>query len=180
MWNKFRKRKALCVEYREALEDLRAGVAEAEGAAELRSNLPEEVTAHAQSCEWCLETSEIFWESRDLLAVPEALKGTEPVGSADRTPWFATRVMAKIVERETEVRAASAEWTGAVTRLASRLVWVSALALVVAGTLVYDPQPRTGSNAVVSQAPAEAPQYLFDSATAPSNVDDALSGPAER
>ena len=31
MWNKFKKRKALCVEYREALEDLRAGVGEAEG-----------------------------------------------------------------------------------------------------------------------------------------------------
>jgi hypothetical protein len=178
MWNKFEKKKALCVEYREALEDLRGGIGEAEGTAELTSSLSAEVVAHAEICESCVETREIFWGSRNLLAAPGEVEGPELEGSAELRPWFATRVMAKIAEREAEVRAASTEWSGAVTRLASRLVWVSALALVVAGTLVYDPQPRTDSNVVVS--PAEAPQYLFDSATAPSNVDDALAGPAER
>jgi hypothetical protein len=180
MGKKFKKQQALCAEYREALEDLRVRIGRAEGAAELKSNLPTEVLAHAQICESCLEADDIFWESRDLLVGHSAVKGAAQEKSAELMPWFASRVMARIAERETEVRAASAEWSGAVTRLASRLAWISALALVVAGSLVYDRQPRTESSAMVSQAPAEAPQYLFDGAAAPSNVDDALAAPVER
>jgi hypothetical protein len=180
MWNKLEKKKTLCGEYREALEDLRAGIGKAEGAAELKSSLSTETMAHAEICESCVEAGEIFWESRDLLAGHSADTDAVPEGGAELRPWFATRVMAKIAERETELRTASAEWSGAVTRLASRLAWVSALALVVAGTLVYDPQPQRESSAMVSQTPGEAPQYLFDSTAAPSNVDDALAGPVER
>ncbi len=184
MPDKFGKRNELCGEYREALEDLRAGVGEAEGVAELQSSLPAEVIAHAQICESCRETSEIFRESRNLLAGAAAAAGASGdravQDSANAPAWFATRVLAKIAERETEVRTATVEWSGAVTRLASRLAWVSAVVLVVAGTLVYDPQPRRESNTMVSQTPAEAPQYLFDSATAPSNVDDALASSVER
>jgi len=178
MWNKFEKQTALCGEYREALEDLRVGIGKEEGAAELKSSLSVETMAHAEICESCVEAGEIFWESRALLAGHSA--DALPEGSAELRPWFATRVMAKIAEREAELRTASAEWSGAVTRLASRLAWVSALALVVAGTLVYDPQPQRESSAMVSQTPGEAPQYLFDSTAAPSNVDDALAGPVER
>lgn len=180
MWKKSEEQKALCAEYREALEGLRAGVGKAEAAVELQSGLPAEVIAHAQICKSCLETSGIFWHSRDLLAGLSAIASAGVASNTESMPWFASRVMARIAERETEVRAANAEWSGTVTRLASRLAWVSALVLVVAGTMVYEPQARTGSSATVSQAPAEAPQYLFDSATAAANVDDALAGPVER
>lgn len=180
MWKKSEDQKALCAKYREALEGLRAGVGRAEAAVELQGGLPAEVIAHAQICKSCVETSEIFWESRKLLAGSSAIASAGVASNTESMPWFATRVMARIAERETENRVANAEWSGAVTRLASRLAWVSALALVVAGTLVYEPQPRTGSSRTVSQAPAEAAQYLFDSAAAAANVDDALAGPVER
>jgi hypothetical protein len=180
MWNRFKKQKALCVEYREALEDLRTEAGEAEGVAELKRALTAEAMEHAQTCESCLEAGEIFWESRSLLTGNGVETDPGLEASAELRPWFAARVMAKIAEREAEVRSASAEWSGAVTRLASRLVWVSALALVVAGTLVYDPQPQRESRAMVSQTPGETPQYLFDSAAQASNVDDALASPVER
>jgi hypothetical protein len=74
------------------------------------------------------------------------------------------------------------EWSGAVSKLASRLAWVSALMLLVASTWLYDPQSNGGqSNSSAGQSSTEAaPQYLFDSSTALSNVDDALVSPAER
>jgi hypothetical protein len=172
MWSELGKRNALCVEYREALEDLGAGVGEVEGTAALKNSLSAQVLAHATTCESCCESGEVFWASRGLLSGPGA--------TAEVQPWFATRVMANIAERETEVRAASAEWSGAVTRLASRLAWVSALALLVAGTLVYDPQPGTETSARVSQSAGETQQYLFDSAAGQFSVDDALAGPVER
>ena len=115
-----------------------------------------------------------------MLAGWGALMAKGSQATANVQPWFAAQVMAEIAERETEIRADNVEWTGAVTRLASRLAWVSALALLVAGTLVYDPQPRTETSARVSQSAGEPQQYLFDSAAGQSSVDDALAGPVER
>ncbi len=180
MRNRFGKQNALCVAYREALEELRAGVGQAEDSAELERGLSAEVLAHAQRCEWCRETAEVFWASRALVARRNAVMATESGATAEAMPWFASRVMAKIAERETEVRSASAEWSSAVTRLASRMAWISGLALVAVGTLVYGPQPQTETTALVRQTSSETQQYLFDSATGPSNVDDALASPVER
>jgi hypothetical protein len=178
MWNELGKRNVRCVEYREALENLRAGVGEVEGMATLKNSLCGEMQVHATSGESCRESGEVFWASRELLTGPGMVTG--PGASAEVQPWFATQVMARIAERETEVRAASAEWSGAVTRLASRLAWVSALALLVAGTLVYGPQPSTETSARVSQSAGETQPYLFDSAAGQSSVDDALAEPVER
>ena len=47
MWTKFGKQNALCVEFREALEDLRAEVSEAQGQAALENSLSAEALAHA-------------------------------------------------------------------------------------------------------------------------------------
>lgn len=180
MGNKLGKQNALCLAYREALEDLRTGVGQAEGSAELERSLSAEALAHAQRCERCREAGEMFWVSRALMAGRGVVMAAESGSTAEAMPWFATRVMAKIAERETEVRAASAEWSSAVTRLASRMAWISGLALVAAGTLVYGPQPQTETTALVRQTSSETQQYLFDSATGPSNVDDALASPVER
>jgi hypothetical protein len=180
MWTEFRKQNALCVEYREALEDLPAEVGEVQGQTVLKNSLSVEALAHATGCESCREASETFWTSRELLAGRGAMMAEDSQATAKIQPWFAAQVMAKIAERETEIRAGNVEWTGAVTRLASRLAWVSALALLVAGTLVYDPQPRTETSARVSQSAGEPQQYLFDSVAGQSSVDDALAGPVER
>lgn len=180
MSNRFGKQNALCLAYRGALEDLRAGVGQAEGSAELVRGLSAELLAHVPSCERCRETGEIFWATSLLLGGRGAEMAAESEATAEAMPWFTTRVMAKIAERETEVRVASAEWSSAVTRLASRVAWISALALVVAGTLVYSPQPQTETTVLARQASSEAQLYLFDSATGPSSVDDALASPVER
>ncbi len=180
MWNKDGEQLALCVEYREALEDLRPGIDEAEGRAELEKSLSAEVLQHVLSCEACKEASRVFWESRSLLSASGLVRPGYAGATAHEMPWLATRVMAKIAERETAERVSGAEWSGAVTRLASRLAWVSAIALAIAATLVYEPQPRHEQGTMVSQAAGEAPQYLFDNGSATTNADDALASPVER
>ena len=180
MWDKFNKKNELCTQYREALEDLRPDMDEATATVELKNSLDAEALVHAESCDGCEEATEVFWASRKLLG------GSAPDYAVDeeaRAPWFATRVMARIAERETEGRRAVTEWSGAVAKLASRLAGVSALVLIVGSTWLFVPgkpntQPLTTS---VQSAQGEAmPQYLFDSGTAPSNADDELLSPAER
>jgi hypothetical protein len=183
MWDRFRKQDRLCVQYREALEDLPPTMIETAAIAELKISLPAEAVAHAAECDVCEEAAAIFWASRNMLAGTLQLSAGGQPENYETVPWFVTRVMATIAEHETQMRAASAEWTGAVSRLASRLAWVSALALLVASSWVYDLRPRgSGEKArtLVGQAATEAPQYLFDSTTAPSNADDALASSIER
>jgi hypothetical protein len=185
MWDKFRKRDGNCVEYRAALEELRPEIGEAEGRAELSRILPVELAAHAEGCEACGAAAEEFWESRRLLA--GAFSG-EGAGEEMHTlrgegaPWLATRVMAKIAEREVEERRAKLEWSGAVSRLASRMALVGAAMLVLTSTWLYEPPSDGGrGNAAAGQSATEAaPQYLFDSGAGNANVDDALAGGAER
>src|SRR5260370_14819167 len=71
-------------------------------------------------------------------------------------PWFAPRVMAAITARESELRESLEAWA-AVPRLAARLTWLSALALLLASTLLYQlpkSTPRYGN---------ESAETLFDS-----------------
>jgi hypothetical protein len=185
MWNKLRKTDGNCVEYRAALEELRPGIGEAEGRAELSRVLPEELITHAQECESCGTAAEEFWESRRLLAGAfsgEAAGEEMRVPRGEGSPWLATRVMAKIAEREVEERRATLEWSGAVSRLASRMALVGAAMLVVTSTWLYEPPSDGGrGNAAAGQSATEAaPQYLFDSGAGAPNVDDALAGGAER
>jgi hypothetical protein len=181
MWDKFRKDNRLCEQYREALEDLRPDVEQGPASAELRNSLAVEVFEHARQCDVCEEAAETFWASRDLLAGSLGLVGERRDAEMDdRRPWFATRVMAKIAERETEGRRALTEWSGAVAKLASRLAWVSALVLLVGTTWFYGPNGgRLDTQSVQSKAEATQ-QYLFDSAAGQATVDDALVSPPER
>jgi len=181
MWDKFRKEKQLCEQYREALEDLTPGVSQATATAELRNSLPTEVVEHARECHTCQEGAEIFWASRDLLA-GSLEPAREQYNSAmnETKPWFAARVMATIAEREMEGRRALTEWSGAVAKLASRLVWVSALLLLVGTTWFYGPNGgHLNTQSVQSKAESTSP-YLFDSAAGQATVDDALVSSPER
>ena len=181
MWDKFRKDNQLCVQYRGALEGLRADVGQARASAELRNSLPAEVVAHARECDTCRESAEIFWASRDLLERPLEL-AREQHNAAMNEPksWFATQVMAQIAERESEGRRALTEWSGAVAKLASRLAWASALLLLVGTTWFYGPNGgRLNTQSVQSTAEA-TPPYFFDGAAGQATVDDALVSPPER
>jgi hypothetical protein len=181
MWDKFRKDNRLCEQYREALEDLRPDVEQGAASVELRNSLAVEVFEHARECGACEEAAETFWASRDLLAGSlDLMRERRDANIDDRRPWFAARVMAKIAERETEGRRALTEWSGAVAKLASRLVWVSALLLLVGTTWFYGPNGGRLNTPSVQSKAENTSQYLFDSAAGQSTVDDALVSPPER
>jgi hypothetical protein len=185
MWDKLKKRDGNCVEYRAALEELRPEIGEAEGRADLRRILPKGLITHAEECESCGTAAEEFWASRELLAGAFLVEGAgEEMHTlrGEGAPWLATRVMAKIAEREVEERRAKLEWSGAVSRLASRMALVGAAMLVATSTWLYEPPSDGGrGNAAAGQSSTEAaPQYLFDSGAGTANVDDALVGGAER
>lgn len=180
MWNKFRKENRICEQYREALEDLPRDVDQSMASSSLSNSLPAEVVEHARECGTCEEAAETFWASRDLLAGPLELTRERNSAASDAKPWFAARVMAKIAERETEGRRALMEWSGAVTKLASRLAWVSALLLLVGTTWFYGPHGGQLNTPSVESKAEAAQQYLFDSAAGQGTVDDALVSPPEK
>jgi hypothetical protein len=181
MWDKFRKEDSLCEQYREALEDLPPTIEQAAASASLSNSLPAEVLEHARACETCEEVADTFWASRNLLiGAFVAASEQRDADIDDRRPWFAARVMAKIAERETEGRRALTEWSGAVAKLASRLVWVSALVLLVGTTWFYGPNGGRLNTPSVQSKAENTSQYLFDSAAGQSTVDDALVSPPER
>jgi hypothetical protein len=187
MWNisdvteKFGSENGSCAQYREALEDLRPDLGEAAALAELQALLPAEVLAHAAGCNACDEAFETFWASRNLVAGPLHLARDLQEAHFDKIePWFATRVMAKIAEREAEGRRALFEWSTAVARFASRVALISAAALVIGSTLFYGPGARQNEASAGKSAAQNSQQYLFDGSSASPSVDDALAGPAER
>jgi hypothetical protein len=81
--------------------------------------------------------------------------------------------MAAIAARESELRQSLEAWA-AVPRLAARLTWLSALALLLASTWLYQQPkftPRSGNETVA--------ESLFDSPQSSSSQDDAVL-PLER
>jgi hypothetical protein len=94
---------------------------------------------------------------------------------AEVGPWFAPRVMAAIAARESELRRSIDAWT-IVPKLARRLSWVSALALVLASTWLFGRPASTPSNPVSTDLTGE-PAYEN---TAPVNNDELLLSLAEK
>lgn len=163
------ERNGLCTQYVTALEQLPAESDLTVGSAALHAALPAATMAHADECASCKEATEVFWASRGLLR--------ELRGAPKESPWFARRVMAMIAARELEAVRERGEWSSAVAKLASRLAWVSGLALLVASTWIYDARLK----ALAGQASSEsAAAYLFDNSPAPANGDETLASLAER
>ena len=80
---------------------------------------------HSAACEDCAAAAEELLESRELLrALPR-----ESAPSA----WFAPRVMAAIAAREAELRQSFDAWS-VIPKFALQVTWISALALMLAGT----------------------------------------------
>ncbi len=184
MRDKLGNRNKHCVEYRAALEELPPEIGEAEARTQLSLSLPQGIIAHAEECDSCVTARETYWASRKLVAGLFFHRGSsEEIRTArgGDAPWFVTRVMAQIATQEAEEKRAKLEWSGAVSRLASRLAWVAAAMLLVTSTWLYGPPPDAKrGDAVTEQAAAgSAPQYLFESA-ATANFDDALAGSPEK
>ena len=117
MWNPLKTSSNECQRFRESLEEMACGEAPPVAARE-----------HASACKDCTAAVDELAASNELLS---ALPRQAAVG-----PWFAPRVMAAILARESELRRSIDAWT-IVPKLARRLTWISALALVLAGTWLF-------------------------------------------
>src|SRR5712692_1540303 len=141
MWNllRMRKNQGECSRLRDALENV-------VDVAALSSAQQE----HLAACPACQEASSDISTSRIVL---RDVPARAPVPG----PWFAPRVMAAIAARESELRQSLEAWA-AVPRLAARVSWISALALLLASTWLYE-SPKFTQNSG-NQATVES---LFDS-----------------
>jgi hypothetical protein len=117
--------------------------------------------AHLTGCVDCQTAA------RDLFSTRKALQNARP-RAVQPGPWFAPRVMAAIAARESELRQSFEAWA-AVPRLAARLTWLSALALLVASTFLYE-MPKSSPKST-NETVAES---LFDSPQPSSSQDDAV------
>jgi len=141
MWNllRMRKNQGECSRLRDALENV-------VDVAALSSAQQE----HLAACPACQEASSDISTSRIVLR-------NVPARAPVPGPWFAPRVMAAIAARESELRQSLEAWA-AVPRLAARVSWISALALLLASTWLYE-SPKFTQNSG-NQATVES---LFDS-----------------
>ena len=140
-----------CQEFREELEALPLKNTES-----VLDGLSPASLAHASACAECREAAE------DLALTRAAL---QPLGelSPEPGPWFATRVMAAIAGRESEMDLSDALWVS-IRRLAPRLVAVCALLLLLASTWTYQLRrveiagpPQVASNESVLELGQSAP-----------------------
>ena len=120
---------------------------------------------HLVECPDCQSAADELLMSRILLK-------KIPSVTATPAPWFAPRVMAAIAARESELRRSLDAWA-AVPRLAARLTWISALALLLASTWLYQLPKSTPKPS--GQASVDA---LFDNQ--PSAVQDDMLLAQER
>jgi hypothetical protein len=107
-----KKNGSQCTQLRESLEELTD-----------ERSLPETLAAHMASCRDCKAALEELFASRALL-------GAIPRQSETAAPWFTARVMATIAERENQMERSLETWT-VLPKLASKLAWVCAVALML-------------------------------------------------
>jgi hypothetical protein len=142
MWLLSRGSKSECVEFHDALEHI-SNVDEVGVAVDnLLAQLPERARQHASVCGDCRSAAGEFLEVRKMFQHQDNRK--EP------GPYFLTRVMAAIADREAELEKAAQTWA-AVPRLAYRLSLLASLSLLVAGGWLYQ-QPHHANGAGISVA----------------------------
>ncbi len=129
MFSLLKRDRATCKSLRDSLED-------ASGA----DALSPVQQKHLVECPDCQSAADELLMSRILLK-------KIPSVTATPAPWFAPRVMAAIAARESELRQSLEAWA-AVPRLAARLAWISALALLLASTWLSQlPKSKPNSSA---------------------------------
>lgn len=151
-----------------ALRDTLGEVAGALTLQELLGHATSQQRAHVAVCDDCHKALE------ELLATRRLLSAIPAEASVPR-PWFASRVMSAIAARETESSRLATTWT-LVPKLASRLAWVSAVAILVAGTWLYRKPVSSSPSQTGTEASAES---IFETSP-PSHQDDVLPGMVEK
>jgi hypothetical protein len=158
MWSLLKKNPGECSRFLDSLEEAAGG-----------AGLSPEQRAHAGACKACAIAAEEWLASQKLL---ESL----PRDPEMSRPWFAPKVMAAIAARESDLRRSLDAWT-VVPKLASKLVWVSALALLLAGTWLIERPVYTPQRPVITDLTGEP---VTESAPLPATNDDVLVSLTER
>lgn len=168
MENKLKNRRADCRDFQMQLEDAASASPDAKDLPELLAAVPGPLKFHAKTCANCRAAAERLLEARAVLAV---LPSQAELGG----PWFAPRVMAAIAARRAEMSRAPDTWTF-LPKLAARLIWASAIALLLASGWLYQRPAPTPTRAVLTDITGEP---LVSNAM-PANNDEVLISLAER
>ena len=162
MFSLLKRKRLECSELWEAFEN-------ADRAKPWQSILAEatpEQRAHAATCDECHRRLEDFAATRDLL---NAVQSQSDISR----PWFASRVMSAVAAREAELGRALSAWA-VIPRLASRVAWATALAILMVVTLIYQ-------KPTVPPSPGEpSPESLFDNSPSQASHDDLLISMVEK
>jgi hypothetical protein len=168
MKNFLSKRDAECRGFQSQLEDAAGAAPAAKEISELLATAPGDLKTHVSACADCRVAAENILAARALLA-------ELPSYAATAGPWFAPRVMAAIAARKAELSRAADTWTF-LPKLAARLTWASAVALLLASGWLYQRPVTTSSKQVVTDITGEP---VVDTAP-PASDDDVLVSLAER
>jgi hypothetical protein len=168
MTNFLNKRRVECRQFQSQLEDAAGAAPNAKELSELLSAVPGPHKFHATVCANCRAAAENILAARALLA-------ELPSYAATAGPWFAPRVMAAIAARKAELSRAADTWTF-LPKLAARLTWASAIALLLASGWLYQKPVSTPSRPVATDITGEP---VVDNAP-PANNDEVLVSLAER
>jgi hypothetical protein len=134
-----------------------------------RNSLPPALAAHAASCRDCQTALDELFASRALLSA----LARQP---DEARPWLAVRVMAAIGEQESKLTKSLETWV-VVPRLASKLAWCAALALVLTTSwLAGRPQapPATAGRTDIAGEP------MIESHAVPVTNDEVLASLTEK
>jgi hypothetical protein len=167
MKNLLNKRRAECRHFQSQLEDAAGAAPSAKEFSELFAVAPHALKAHAATCADCRSAAANIIAARAVLA-------ELPSNASMAGPWFAPRVMSAIAARKAELTRAADTWTF-LPKLAARLTWASAVALLLASTWLYQKPVSTTAKPVLTDITGEP---LVDTTTPPTN-DDVLVSLAE-
>jgi len=162
------KRKAECRGFQMQLEDAAGAAPSAKSLTELVASAPIALKEHVSGCADCRAAAENILAARALLA-------ELPSFATTAGPWFAPRVMAAIAARKAELSRAADTWTF-LPKLAARLTWASAIALLLASGWLYQKPVSTSAKPVATDITGEP---VADTAT-PATNDEVLVSLAER
>jgi hypothetical protein len=168
MMNFMNKRRSECRGFRMQLEDAAGAVPGAKELPELLESAPTALKEHAVACADCRAAAENILAARALLAVLPSYASTAG-------PWFAPRVMAAIAARKAELSRAADTWTF-LPKLAARLTWASAVALLLASGWLYQKPVSTSAKPVVTDITGEP---VADTVT-PATNDEVLVSLSEK
>ncbi len=162
------KGRAECREFQLLLEDAAGAAPSAKTFSDLLAIVPGALREHAAACTDCRSAAENIIQTRVLMA-------ELPSYAAMPGPWFAPRVIAAIAAGKAELGRAADTWTF-LPKLAARLTWASAVALLLASTWLYQKPISTSAKPVLTDITGEP---LVDPTAPPANNDDVLISLAE-